>query len=60
MKKILILSILVSLFTFLISCSESLLDLSPTNKYTEDIFWQSETQADAGLAACYEDRKSVV
>ncbi|HOX74487.1 MAG TPA: RagB/SusD family nutrient uptake outer membrane protein [Bacteroidales bacterium] len=54
MKKIHIITILVAVFIFMMSCSESLLDLNPTNKYTEDIFWKSETQADAGLAACYE------
>ncbi len=42
-------------FIFLGSCSESLLDINPTNKYTEDIFWKTETHADAGLAACYQN-----
>jgi hypothetical protein len=54
MKKIFILSLLAAGILLLNSCSESLLDLNPTNKYTEDNFWKSETQADAGLAACYQ------
>jgi starch-binding outer membrane protein, SusD/RagB family len=45
---------LAAIIIIMSSCSESLLDLNPTNKYTEDIFWKSETQADAGLAACYQ------
>lgn len=54
MKKSIFLISIVTGFIVLISCSESLLDTTPTNKYTEDIFWKSETQANAGLAACYQ------
>jgi len=54
MKKSIFLIALVTGFIIINSCSESLLDIKPTNKYTEDIFWKSETQADAGLAACYQ------
>lgn len=54
MRKISIIIILAAVIVFLNNCSESLLDVNPTNKYTEDIFWKSETQADAGLAACYQ------
>jgi len=49
---------IVAAFIFLNSCSESLLDIDPTNKYTEDTFWKSETQADAGLAACYQNLRA--
>ncbi|MDR2473433.1 MAG: RagB/SusD family nutrient uptake outer membrane protein [Tannerella sp.] len=38
---------------FLFSGCESWLDTEPENKYTENSFWKSETQADAGLTACY-------
>lgn len=54
MKSKIIIYILAVGVIFLSSCSESLLDLNPSSKYTEDIFWKSETQADAGLAACYQ------
>lgn len=54
MKNKTILYILAAGIILFNSCSESLLDLNPTNRYTEEIFWQSETQADAGLAACYQ------
>lgn len=37
----------------LLSGCESLLDTYPENRYTEDTFWKTETQADAGLTACY-------
>lgn len=39
----------------LFGCNESLLDIYPKNKFTEDIFWKTEVQADAGLAACYQN-----
>ncbi len=32
---------------------DSILDTAPKDKYTEETFWQTEAQADAGLTACY-------
>lgn len=53
-RKITAIASVLLCLTFMMSCSESLLDIDPTNRYTEDIFWKSETHADAGLAACYQ------
>ena len=38
--------------TVLSGCSD-LLNTYPKDKYTEETFWQTEAQADAGLTACY-------
>jgi len=34
------------------SCAD-ILETTPKNRYTEETFWQTEAQADAGLTACY-------
>jgi hypothetical protein len=34
-------------------CNKSLLDTSPHDRYTEDIFWTTPEAAAAGLAGCY-------
>jgi len=40
------------------SCNDSILDIYPSDSYTEDIFWKTELQADAGYAACYQTLRS--
>lgn len=37
----------------LTSCSESFLDLSDRNHFTEENFWKNKTDAESGLAAAY-------
>jgi starch-binding outer membrane protein, SusD/RagB family len=44
---------IVSILVFIWSCNEDLLEYKPSDRYTEDIFWQNEAQAQAGLAAIY-------
>jgi hypothetical protein len=52
MKKNIITLFAIAGIMVLTGC-EDLLDTDPENKYTEDTFWQTETQANAGLTACY-------
>jgi hypothetical protein len=53
MKKILYIAIAVILTCSFYSCDESFLDLTPTDTYTEQIFWKTETHAVAAINACY-------
>lgn len=42
----------IAVMVLLQSCSD-ILETSPKNRYTEETFWQTESQAEAGLTACY-------
>ncbi len=53
MKNKIFLVLIITVSFILYSCSEDKLDFNPTNRYTEEIFWLNEIQAEAGLAACY-------
>ncbi|SEA56294.1 Starch-binding associating with outer membrane [Arachidicoccus rhizosphaerae] len=48
-----IILVLSSAILLLGSCSKSLLDTSPDNKYVEGNFWESEAAVDAALTGCY-------
>lgn len=44
---------MVALMTLSVTSCSDFLDTYPKNKYTEETFWQTESQANAGLTACY-------
>ncbi len=52
MKKYIIYLGALAVMAVSAGCSD-LLDTYPKNKYTEETFWQTEAQANAGLTACY-------
>ena len=45
--------ILLLLLTGLMGCREQFLNLNPTDRYTEQNFWQTEAQAIAGVTGAY-------
>jgi hypothetical protein len=53
MKKILYIRIVVLLSFCFYACDESFLDTTPTDTYTEGIFWKNEVHAVAAINACY-------
>jgi starch-binding outer membrane protein, SusD/RagB family len=44
---------LLLLATLLSACNQSILDVDPTDRFTEQTFWQTEEHASAGLNAIY-------
>ena len=59
MKNIIVSLFITGISVLLFTGCEGLLDTEPKNRYTADSFWNTETQADAGLTACYQTlRKS--
>ena len=41
---------IILLLTGILGCKEQFLDISPTDRYTEQNYWQSESQAIAGVS----------
>ncbi|MBT3383148.1 MAG: RagB/SusD family nutrient uptake outer membrane protein [Prolixibacteraceae bacterium] len=53
MKNLIYTATILFLITFLTSCNESFLETTPTDTYTEVIFWNTEADALSAINGCY-------